>query len=162
MATSQSHRSLSPLWCHLVMPPHDADMPRCPCRVHGKEVAWGHLVPCPAPGMAGVGVSWGWVSPVVGIFRGGCPLGLGVPWCGHPLGWVSLGMCISQAGCPLGWVPIGDSHPWDWASFGGGCPFGPADSHSLQCSFLPKFSIYIETKYEDNCGDSENVSLHRS
>ncbi|NXP59028.1 PITC1 protein, partial [Chloropsis cyanopogon] len=32
-----------------------------------------------------------------------------------------------------------------------------ADSHSLQCSFLPKFSIYIETKYEDNCGDSENI-----
>ncbi|NXQ91013.1 PITC1 protein, partial [Nyctibius grandis] len=26
-----------------------------------------------------------------------------------------------------------------------------------QCSFLPKFSIYIETKYEDNCGDSENI-----
>ncbi|XP_042654512.1 cytoplasmic phosphatidylinositol transfer protein 1-like isoform X1 [Tyto alba] len=25
------------------------------------------------------------------------------------------------------------------------------------CSFLPKFSIYIETKYEDNCGDSENI-----
>ncbi|NXE70669.1 PITC1 protein, partial [Calcarius ornatus] len=32
-----------------------------------------------------------------------------------------------------------------------------ADSLSLQCSFLPKFSIYIETKYEDNCGDSENI-----
>ncbi|KAJ7413926.1 cytoplasmic phosphatidylinositol transfer protein 1-like protein [Pitangus sulphuratus] len=26
-----------------------------------------------------------------------------------------------------------------------------------ECSFLPKFSIYIETKYEDNCGDSENI-----
>ncbi|NWX90309.1 PITC1 protein, partial [Nothoprocta pentlandii] len=26
-----------------------------------------------------------------------------------------------------------------------------------RCSFLPKFSIYIETKYEDNCGDSENI-----
>ncbi|NXA37501.1 PITC1 protein, partial [Eudromia elegans] len=25
------------------------------------------------------------------------------------------------------------------------------------CSFLPKFSIYIETKYEDNCGDSEDI-----
>nr|XP_006124624.1 cytoplasmic phosphatidylinositol transfer protein 1-like isoform X2 [Pelodiscus sinensis] len=25
------------------------------------------------------------------------------------------------------------------------------------CSFLPKFSIYIETKYEDNRGDSENI-----
>ncbi|MGH0120476.1 UNVERIFIED_CONTAM: hypothetical protein FKN15_066363 [Acipenser sinensis] len=25
-----------------------------------------------------------------------------------------------------------------------------------QCSFLPKFSIHIETKYEDNCGDNEN------
>ncbi|NWI68761.1 PITC1 protein, partial [Todus mexicanus] len=34
---------------------------------------------------------------------------------------------------------------------------GPADGRSLQCSFLPKFSIYIETKYEDNCGDSENI-----
>ncbi|KFO71234.1 Cytoplasmic phosphatidylinositol transfer protein 1, partial [Cuculus canorus] len=32
-----------------------------------------------------------------------------------------------------------------------------ADSRSLQCSFLLKFSIYIETKYEDNCGDSENI-----
>uniref|UniRef100_A0A8C2U2Y5 Cytoplasmic phosphatidylinositol transfer protein 1-like n=1 Tax=Coturnix japonica TaxID=93934 RepID=A0A8C2U2Y5_COTJA len=35
------------------------------------------------------------------------------------------------------------------------------ESHSWllspQCSFLPKFSIYIETKYEDNCGDSENI-----
>ncbi|XP_078237614.1 cytoplasmic phosphatidylinositol transfer protein 1 [Pogona vitticeps] len=25
------------------------------------------------------------------------------------------------------------------------------------CSFLPKFSIYIETKYEDNCGDNTNI-----
>ncbi|KAL7979099.1 hypothetical protein Chor_015123, partial [Crotalus horridus] len=25
------------------------------------------------------------------------------------------------------------------------------------CSFLPKFSIYIETKYEDNCGNSTNI-----
>lgn len=25
------------------------------------------------------------------------------------------------------------------------------------CSFLPKFSIYIETKYEDNCGDNANI-----
>ncbi|NWU73218.1 PITC1 protein, partial [Pterocles burchelli] len=32
-----------------------------------------------------------------------------------------------------------------------------ADSRAPQCSFLPKFSIYIETKYEDNCGDSENI-----
>ncbi|KAF1524118.1 Cytoplasmic phosphatidylinositol transfer protein 1, partial [Eudyptes sclateri] len=32
-----------------------------------------------------------------------------------------------------------------------------ADGRSPQCSFLPKFSIYIETKYEDNCGDSENI-----
>ncbi|RLV89504.1 hypothetical protein DV515_00014832 [Chloebia gouldiae] len=40
---------------------------------------------------------------------------------------------------------------------GNGVPRGAADSHSLQCSFLPKFSIYIETKYEDNCGDSENI-----
>ncbi|KFQ93263.1 Cytoplasmic phosphatidylinositol transfer protein 1, partial [Nipponia nippon] len=38
-----------------------------------------------------------------------------------------------------------------------GHPSGPADGRSLQCSFLPKFSIYIETKYEDNCGDSENI-----
>ncbi|XP_058013763.1 cytoplasmic phosphatidylinositol transfer protein 1-like isoform X1 [Ahaetulla prasina] len=28
------------------------------------------------------------------------------------------------------------------------------------CSFLPKFSIYIETKYEDNCGNSTNVFLN--
>ncbi|NXE29044.1 PITC1 protein, partial [Ardeotis kori] len=28
------------------------------------------------------------------------------------------------------------------------------------CSFLPKFSIRIETKYEDDCGDSENI-FHR-
>uniref|UniRef100_A0A452I5J8 Phosphatidylinositol transfer protein N-terminal domain-containing protein n=1 Tax=Gopherus agassizii TaxID=38772 RepID=A0A452I5J8_9SAUR len=27
------------------------------------------------------------------------------------------------------------------------------------CSFLPKFSIYIETKYEDNCGDNANIFL---
>lgn len=31
-------------------------------------------------------------------------------------------------------------------------------SLNFQCSFLPKFSIHIETKYEDNCGSSENVS----
>lgn len=43
---------------------------------------------------------------------------------------------------PLGWVSSGCS---SWLL-------------SPQCSFLPKFSIYIETKYEDNCGDSENVS----
>ncbi|KAL8175037.1 UNVERIFIED_CONTAM: hypothetical protein K2H54_010220 [Gekko kuhli] len=30
-------------------------------------------------------------------------------------------------------------------------------SFSPQCSFLPKFSIYIETKYEDNCGDNANI-----
>lgn len=29
---------------------------------------------------------------------------------------------------------------------------------SLQCSFLPKFSIHIETKYEDNKGSNDNVS----
>lgn len=29
---------------------------------------------------------------------------------------------------------------------------------SLQCSFLPKFSIHIETKYEDNKGNNDNVS----
>ncbi|NWW46404.1 PITC1 protein, partial [Pedionomus torquatus] len=40
---------------------------------------------------------------------------------------------------------------------GSGHSSGPADSCFLQCSFLPKFSIYIETKYEDNCGDSENI-----
>ncbi|KAM6379480.1 LOW QUALITY PROTEIN: cytoplasmic phosphatidylinositol transfer protein 1-like [Pluvialis apricaria] len=34
------------------------------------------------------------------------------------------------------------------------CHGGPAE---YTCSFLPKFSIYIETKYEDNCGDSENI-----
>ncbi|KAL4624504.1 cytoplasmic phosphatidylinositol transfer protein 1-like [Arapaima gigas] len=28
---------------------------------------------------------------------------------------------------------------------------------SFQCSFLPKFSIHIETKYENNCGTSENI-----
>lgn len=27
-----------------------------------------------------------------------------------------------------------------------------------QCSFLPKFSIHIETKYEDNKGSNDNVS----
>lgn len=30
---------------------------------------------------------------------------------------------------------------------------------SLQCSFLPKFSIHIETKYEDNKGSNDNVSV---
>lgn len=29
---------------------------------------------------------------------------------------------------------------------------------SLQCSFLPKFSIHIESKYEDNKGNNDNVS----
>ncbi|KAG8145488.1 hypothetical protein E2320_012014, partial [Naja naja] len=28
------------------------------------------------------------------------------------------------------------------------------------CSFLPKFSIYMETKYEDNCGNSTNIFLN--
>lgn len=28
-----------------------------------------------------------------------------------------------------------------------------------QCSFLPKFSIHIETKYEDNKGCNDNVSI---
>lgn len=59
-------------------------------------------------------------------------------------------------GCPSGWASLGV------VSLGMGIPRGPADSHSLQCSFLPKFSIYIETKYEDNCGDSENVSVRCS
>ncbi|XP_025921016.1 cytoplasmic phosphatidylinositol transfer protein 1-like [Apteryx rowi] len=36
-------------------------------------------------------------------------------------------------------------------------PPRPTAALSPQCSFLPKFSIYIETKYEDNCGDSENI-----
>nr|XP_015216008.1 PREDICTED: cytoplasmic phosphatidylinositol transfer protein 1-like isoform X2 [Lepisosteus oculatus] len=25
------------------------------------------------------------------------------------------------------------------------------------CSFLPKFSIHVETKYEDNCGNNDNI-----
>lgn len=29
----------------------------------------------------------------------------------------------------------------------------------LQCSFLPKFSIHIETKYEDNKGSNDSVSM---
>lgn len=29
----------------------------------------------------------------------------------------------------------------------------------FQCSFIPKFSIYIETCYEDNNGSAENVSI---
>lgn len=38
------------------------------------------------------------------------------------------------------------------------CP-SPTCLHSaLQCSFLPKFSIHIETKYEDNKGSNDNVS----
>ncbi|KFM00962.1 Cytoplasmic phosphatidylinositol transfer protein 1 [Aptenodytes forsteri] len=45
--------------------------------------------------------------------------------------------------------------PSTWRGWGGGT--GVADGRSPQCSFLPKFSIYIETKYEDNCGDSENI-----
>lgn len=28
---------------------------------------------------------------------------------------------------------------------------------SFQCSFMPKFTIYIETKYADNNGCSKNV-----
>lgn len=69
------------------------------------------------------------------------------PWTAHLLEMGVVGAGVSLGvGCPSG------GHPWEWA----------ADSHSLQCSFLPKFSIYIETKYEDNCGDSENVSAHCS
>ncbi|XP_074867377.1 cytoplasmic phosphatidylinositol transfer protein 1-like [Carettochelys insculpta] len=38
---------------------------------------------------------------------------------------------------------------------------GPCDRRAFgaeyTCSFLPKFSIYIETKYEDNCGDNESI-----
>jgi len=29
----------------------------------------------------------------------------------------------------------------------------------LQCSFIPKFSISIKTKYENNNGSTENVSF---
>ena len=29
-----------------------------------------------------------------------------------------------------------------------------------QCSFLPRFLIEIETKYEDNNGSTENVSVY--
>lgn len=63
-------------------------------------------------------------------------MGIPVGGYGHPCGWVCPGLSVP-----------GEEHP-----------SGPADGPSLQCSFLPKFSIYIETKYEDNCGDSENVS----
>lgn len=95
------------------------------------------------------------------ILGGGCPSGLGVLWVGVPQDqcpWIAyfLGMDILGVGCPSGWVSLRVGIP------GSGVPRGPADSHSLQCSFLPKFSIYIETKYEDNCGDSENVSVPRS
>ncbi len=30
--------------------------------------------------------------------------------------------------------------------------------YSLQCSFIPRFSILIKTKYENNPGTTENVS----
>uniref|UniRef100_A0A3Q3QAY1 Phosphatidylinositol transfer protein N-terminal domain-containing protein n=1 Tax=Monopterus albus TaxID=43700 RepID=A0A3Q3QAY1_MONAL len=30
-------------------------------------------------------------------------------------------------------------------------------SHTKNCSFLPKFSIHIETKYEDNKGSNDNI-----
>lgn len=30
----------------------------------------------------------------------------------------------------------------------------------FQCSFIPRFAIHIETKYEDNNGTNENVSLN--
>lgn len=90
------------------------------------------------------------------ILGGGCPSGLGVLWMGVPQDqcpWTThlLGVGILGGGVSLR-VGIPGSAP----------PRGPADSPSLQCSFLPKFSIYIETKYEDNCGDSDNVSVHRS
>ena len=29
----------------------------------------------------------------------------------------------------------------------------------FQCSFLPRFNIYLETKYENNAGTTENVSI---
>ncbi|KAI1883986.1 hypothetical protein AGOR_G00221740, partial [Albula goreensis] len=34
-------------------------------------------------------------------------------------------------------------------------PLGPHPEYT--CSFLPKFAIHIETKYEDNCGINENI-----
>ncbi|XP_070811338.1 cytoplasmic phosphatidylinositol transfer protein 1-like [Pituophis catenifer annectens] len=42
--------------------------------------------------------------------------------------------------------------PWDTSN----CLTTDAE---YTCSFLPKFSIYIETKYEDNCGNSTNIFL---
>lgn len=131
----------------------------------------------------GVGILWdkdplggchhdGWVSPGAWISCRECLCGWVFLEGDHPWRWLSL-----RAGCPLGGCPsgsvsldctsFGDGNPGGGVSLrvgvpGSGIPWGPADSHSLQCSFLPKFSIYIETKYEDNCGDSENVSVPRS
>ena len=35
----------------------------------------------------------------------------------------------------------------------------PYTETEYTCSFLPKFSIFIKTKYENNAGTTENVSL---
>uniref|UniRef100_A0A672IV90 Cytoplasmic phosphatidylinositol transfer protein 1 n=1 Tax=Salarias fasciatus TaxID=181472 RepID=A0A672IV90_SALFA len=36
-------------------------------------------------------------------------------------------------------------------------PYTITGEHTLRCSFLPKFSIHIETKYEDNKGCNDNI-----
>ena len=33
-------------------------------------------------------------------------------------------------------------------------------SLSLKCSFLPKFQVKVETKYENNSGETENVNYY--
>lgn len=121
----------------------------------------------------GFGFPWGWESPGKGvlvagcslrmiILEGGCPSGLGVLWMGVPQDQCPWTECLLGMGIPRGGASLGVGLPSGWVSLRTGVPRDPADSHCLQCSFLPKFSIYIETKYEDNCGDSENVSVHCS
>ncbi|XP_064009282.1 cytoplasmic phosphatidylinositol transfer protein 1-like isoform X2 [Pogoniulus pusillus] len=117
-------------------------------------------------GPLGLDISWEGVTLESGIPRGSVPFRVGIPYSRCPWGWITCrgGIPVGGSGQPVGvCVPVGgDGHPCGWVCPGLGVPgeehpSGPADGPSLQCSFLPKFSIYIETKYEDNCGDSENI-----
>lgn len=64
--------------------------------------------------------------------------------------------------CVLGALTAGQycfSHLHHTHQLRGICPNClPACPLSFQCSFLPKFSIHIETKYEDNKGSNDHVS----
>ncbi|KAM4765000.1 LOW QUALITY PROTEIN: cytoplasmic phosphatidylinositol transfer protein 1-like [Cyanocitta cristata] len=72
-----------------------------------------------------------------------------------PPGTLSLPSGGGAAGsCPRSHHSLSPPRDATWRCHPVMCRGVPAE---YTCSFLPKFSIYIETKYEDNCGDSENI-----